>query len=153
VAGLEVAALPVALGLAAPIAGRLTDRRGASRLTAGGLLLTGVGLFALAPQGKGVGQISALALTGIGLGVFTPANNASIMIRAPRGHTSVLSALMNMTRGLGTALGVAFAGLIYSGAGQSAHGTGAGFTTSLIVFGALAMGTGALLLGRPVADR
>jgi EmrB/QacA subfamily drug resistance transporter len=153
-AGLEVAALPVALGLAAPIAGRLSDRLGGSRLTVAGLLLTSVGLFALAPQGNGPGQIAALAVTGIGLGVFTPANNASIMIKAPRGRTSVVSALMNMTRGLGTALGIALAALIYSGASHGAHATGGGFTASLIVFGAIAMiATVALLLDRPAADR
>lgn len=70
-----------------------------------------------------------LAAAGIGLGAFTPPNNAAIMGAAPPHQTGTASGILNMTRGLGTSLGLALAGLTYTlgaGAGQA---TPAGATT------------------------
>ena len=55
----------------------------------------------------------ALALVGTGLGLFTPPNNAAIMASAPKHRAGVASGVLNMTRGLGTALGLAPTGLVY----------------------------------------
>ncbi|MFF0130339.1 hypothetical protein ACFYTG_32285 [Streptomyces mirabilis] len=48
-----------------------------------------------------------MALAGLGLGTFTPANNAMIMSAIPVRSSGTGGGLVNMTRGLGTALGVA----------------------------------------------
>ncbi|MFE4873675.1 hypothetical protein [Streptomyces sp. NPDC056682] len=48
-----------------------------------------------------------LALLGLGLGTFIPANNALIMGAIPASCSGTGGGLVNMTRGLGTALGVA----------------------------------------------
>jgi hypothetical protein len=48
-----------------------------------------------------------LALVGIGLGVFTPSNNSMIMGAVPAYAAATGGGLLNLTRGLGTALGVA----------------------------------------------
>jgi MFS family permease len=63
------------------------------------------------------GLLTGLAVTGAGIGGFVPANNASIMSAAPRSSAGVLSGVLNMTRALGTALGVALASLLYRSAG------------------------------------
>ena len=51
--------------------------------------------------------VPLLALAGLGLGVFVPANNAVIMRSAAAGSASVLGGLVNMARGIGTTLGIA----------------------------------------------
>jgi MFS family permease len=67
-----------------------------------------------------VGLLLGLAVAGAGLGGFVPSNNASVMGSAPRERAGVLSGVLNMTRALGTALGVALAGLLYQGSGLTA---------------------------------
>ncbi|MEV8527406.1 hypothetical protein AB0451_25175 [Streptomyces sp. NPDC052000] len=52
-----------------------------------------------------------LALLGLGLGTFIPANNALIMGAIPASCSGTGGGLVNMTRGLGTALGVALVAL------------------------------------------
>jgi len=114
-AGLLLTALPVALGLVAPFAGKLADRVGSRAVTVGGMLVTAIGLGALAivrrPEAV---LLIELAWIGVGLGAFTPANNAAIMAAAPRTHAGLAGGILNMTRGLGTSLGVALTGLVFT---------------------------------------
>jgi predicted MFS family arabinose efflux permease len=49
----------------------------------------------------------ALAALGFGLGLFTPANNATILGALPRGDAGSGGGLVNLARALGTAFGVA----------------------------------------------
>jgi EmrB/QacA subfamily drug resistance transporter len=112
--GLELAVMPLFLGLVAPFAGRLADRVGARPLTVSGMLLVAVALTILALTHPGqVMVVTVLALVGVGLGLFTPSNNASIMSSVPRRESGVASGVLNMTRGMGTALGLALTGLVY----------------------------------------
>ncbi len=146
-AGLQLAVLPVAIGIAAPIAGRLLNRVGNRPLTGGGLVLTAAGLLEIALRLGTPGLLTGLALTGFGLGAFTPANNATIMSAAPAGHTGVVSGVLNMTRGMGTALGVALASAIYTtAAGASGANAGHGLTFALASLSCLALAVGLALL-------
>jgi hypothetical protein len=52
------------------------------------------------------------ALLGIGLGLFTPPNNSTIMGSAPAHRLGVAGGILNMTRSLGTSLGVAATGAV-----------------------------------------
>jgi len=153
--GLQLAVLPVAIGITAPFAGRLVNRLGARPLTAGGLVLTAAGMLAIAALHSTVGILAGLALMGVGLGCFTPANNAAIMSASPPGHAGITGGVLNMTRGLGTALGVAVAGALFTaGAGiAGAHVAqantavvGHGLTTALGVLGLVTLGTAVALL-------
>jgi MFS family permease len=88
-----------------------------------------------------------LATVGVGLGLFTPANNAAIMAGSREEQAGMVSGLLNMTRGIGTALGVAVAGL----ASTLAAGPG-GYVAALLLLaalGLLAAGLSALRPGRP----
>lgn len=111
-AGLELAILPVALGICAALAGRLAERVDARVLTLGGPLLAALGLGMLAVSGGGAVLPIGLALVGAGLGAFIPVNNATVMRAAPRSRVGVFSGILNTTRCLGTALGVALPGVL-----------------------------------------
>jgi EmrB/QacA subfamily drug resistance transporter len=129
-AGLQLLVVPLGVGLTAPIAGRLADRAGARPLTTGGMAVTALMLAtSTLVHAHAALFLLALAAAGIGLGAFTPPNNAAIMGAAPPHQTGMASGILNMTRGLGTSLGLALAGLTYTlgaGAGQA---TPAGATT------------------------
>lgn len=140
-AGLELATLPVAMGIIAPIAGRLTGRLGARTLTAGGMAIGAAGLALVAAQHTTLGLLGGLALAGVGLGAFTPSNNSSIMGAAPGGSTGLVGGLLNMTRGMGTALGIAVAGAIYAAASESG-GSSHGLTVAMAVMCGLALAVG-----------
>jgi predicted MFS family arabinose efflux permease len=154
--GLQLAVLPAAIAIASSIAGRLLNRVGARPLTGGGLLMAGAGLLEIVLRHDAGGLLAGLALAGLGLGAFTPANNATVMAASPEGHTGVVSGVLNMSRGIGTALGVAVAGALYLAAGTSAVGaSGArtlaaaarnGLVVSLAALGALALVAGLALL-------
>jgi EmrB/QacA subfamily drug resistance transporter len=113
--GTLLTALPVALGLVAPLAGRAADTLGARRLTVAGMLISAAALTLLALQRGATSSIALeLALLGVGLGLFTPANNAAIMGAAPRAQAGSASGVLNMTRGLGTSLGLSLTGLVFA---------------------------------------
>ena len=112
-AGLELAALPVALGICAPLAGRLAEHVEARVLTLGGPLLAGLGLCVLVVSaGSDAALPIGLTLVGAGLGAFIPVNNATVMRAGARSRVGVLSGILNTARCLGTALGVALPGVL-----------------------------------------
>jgi EmrB/QacA subfamily drug resistance transporter len=117
-AGLELMAMPLALGITAPVAGRLADRLGARPLTFGGMAAVAGGLAALGTLRPPTPQfLVLLAVVGVGLGLFTPPNNAAIMGSVPQEQSGLASGVLNMTRGMGTALGLALTGLVFDAAG------------------------------------
>jgi predicted MFS family arabinose efflux permease len=134
--GLELTVMPVALGLVAPFAGRVADRVGARPLTVAGMLVSSVSLTCLALFHGHLGAlIACLASLGVGLGLFTPPNNAAIMGSAPREQSGVASGILNMTRGMGTAMGLAFTALVYGavvGGATSGSAVSAGFRASVL---------------------
>lgn len=126
-AGLQLLVVPLGVGLVAPIAGRLADRIGARPLTVGGMAVTAA-MLAISPlldTGTAV-FLLVLAVAGLGLGAFTPPNNAAIMGAAPAHQSGMASGVLNMTRGLGTSLGLALAGLVYTIGAGIGEGTPAG---------------------------
>jgi hypothetical protein len=59
-----------------------------------------------------------LGLLGVGLGTYIPANNMAIMATVPPQQAAAAGGMVNMARGLGTALGVA----VVHGAGSAGGG-------------------------------
>ena len=150
-AGLVLTVLPAGLAVAAPFAGTVTRRLGAHRTTALGMGLAAVGLvFAATTLQSLPGLVGAFAAIGLGAGLFTPTNNAEIMAAAPRPDAGAAAGVLNMTRGLGTALGVAVVGVIFTArhATPEHAGTAAAamITTCLVL--AAAAATAALLAAR-----
>jgi EmrB/QacA subfamily drug resistance transporter len=114
-AGLELTALPLALAVVAPLGGLIRDRAGPRLPACAGMAISaiGMGLLALAATRPGL-ILVALAVAGAGLGLFIPANNAAIMGAAPPKRGGAAGGLLNMARGVGTALGVAVTSLAFA---------------------------------------
>jgi EmrB/QacA subfamily drug resistance transporter len=154
-AGLLLTALPVGMALAAPVAGRLADTVGARPPTVAGMMLAAAGIAVAAAAPGTASLLAGLALAGVGVGVFTPANNASMMASVPRRRLGVASGLVNLTRGLGSALGLSLTALVFDVAAGAGHGpvaTARGFTHAMAFLCAVAAVTAAVAaLRRPRA--
>ncbi|MFD8034709.1 MFS transporter [Streptomyces sp. NPDC059717] len=134
-AGLVITVLPAGFALAATGGDRLLPHRLSDRARC----LAGAGVFTLASTGLLIVPlatgwlVSVLALTGLGLGMFTPANNAMIMGAVPARSSGTGGGLVNMTRGLGTALGVALVTLALHLVGGGGVQAGARWAGAVLV--------------------
>jgi len=108
-AGLVLTALPLGFAAAALGANRLLPARWSDRRRALlGSAAAVAALLALIPAPfTPAWLVPAFVLLGLGLGTFTPANNTLVMGAIPAQAAGTGGGLVNMTRGLGTALGVA----------------------------------------------
>jgi len=143
-AGLQLLVLPLGLASTAPFAGRLADHIGARPLTIAGMVTAAVALaVSTVIKDQPALFLAVLAVTGIGLGAFTPPNNAAIMGAAPRHQTGMASGILNMTRGLGTSLGLALAGLAYTAGAGTGEATpqdaAAGYDTAALFLAGVAL--------------
>ena len=114
VSGLTLTALPAGFAVAAVGSSLLPSRFPATARGVAGLGSAAAALLVLAAvPGLPLAALAGVLIAcGLGLGVFTPANNAEVMGAAPASRSGVLGGLLNMARGLGTAVGVAATTLI-----------------------------------------
>ncbi len=105
--GLVLTALPAGFALAALTAERVMPSRVRARGLVGAVAcVVAAGALAVAPSSTA--WVAAwLALLGLGLGVYIPSNNHAIMGAIPARMSGTGGGMVNMSRGLGTALGVA----------------------------------------------
>jgi len=131
-AGLRLTVLPVMLAAVAPLAGALCDRLGPRLLTVSGMLICLAALALLfavldgAPASLPLVML-ALALFGLGQGLFISPNNSAIMGAAPAALTGEAGGLINVVRCCGISVGVAGASALL--AWRLAVLTGSGHNT------------------------
>jgi MFS family permease len=138
-AGLLLTALPAGFGLAAAFADRLlpawwTNRR---RCALGAALAAAAAAGLAVPASDAV-TVALLGVLGAGLGLYTPANNAEIMAAVPARDAAAAGGMVNMTRGIGTALGVAVVTLGLH-AGARLRWQDGGLTLSMAALAAVAL--------------
>jgi MFS transporter, DHA2 family, multidrug resistance protein len=112
--GLLITPWPLAVGVAAPIAGRLVERYPAGLLGGIGLLVFALGLAALAflpEQPTAVDVIWRMALAGFGFGLFQTPNNRTMIAAAPRERSGGASGMLGTARLLGQTTGAALVAL------------------------------------------
>lgn len=116
--GLLTTPLPIGMMLLAPSAGKIADHYGTKLPTVVGMGISTFGVIALIFLGAHtayVYMIVALLLVGIGMGIFTPPNNSSVMGSSPANRLGVSSGVLNMARSLGQSAGIAYAFAIFQG--------------------------------------
>jgi EmrB/QacA subfamily drug resistance transporter len=108
-AGLVLSFLPAGFALAAAFAGAFlpVGWNNRARCTAGSAIASAALAGGLIVPASIENLAVILGLTGIGLGIFTPANNAQVMGAIPPELSGTGGGMVNMARGLGTSLGIA----------------------------------------------
>ena len=129
VAGARLSIIPVAVGLAAPLSGALSDRLGPRVPTVAGtvtcLLALGLMFVAFDQTRHDIPLIMVgLAVFGAGQGLFTAPNNSAVMTAAPRHLSGEAGSLLNVMRSLGMSVGIAASAAILSWQLQILTGSG-----------------------------
>jgi MFS family permease len=143
-AGALMTAQPAMMAVVAPFSGWLSDRFGPRLPSVAGMLIIAAGLALVGQQAEGSDRslVAALAVVGIGAGLFVAPNNAVIMTAAPRERQGTAAAMAATARNVGMTCGVALAVILYEAMG---------FAGSLAVAAGIAL-VGALLGAvRPVS--
>ncbi|MET0233038.1 MAG: MFS transporter [Kibdelosporangium sp.] len=120
VAAAALLAQPAASTAARWVAGRIGDRHSATRLLAPGLVLSIVGIAAIAATDTPAAVIGGALVFGAGFGVLQNATLALMYGRMPAGGEGAVSAIWNAAYDLGMAAGALGAGLIVTSVGYSA---------------------------------
>jgi len=127
-AGFLLTPWPAVVAIAAPIAGRLSERRSVALLGGGGLLVlcAGMALLGMLPRDAGALNIAwRLAVCGAGFGFFQAPNLKALTADAPPERSGAASGVIPTARLLGQALGAALVAACFTAAGEA--GTVAAF--------------------------
>ncbi|QWF85242.1 MFS transporter [Amycolatopsis sp. CA-230715] len=137
--GLVLTCLPAGFAVAAVAADRVLPSKLGTRgrvLLGAAASVAGCSALVFTVHSGALAGVSLFVL-GLGLGVFIPANNSAIMGAIPARSSAAGGGLVNMARGLGTALGVALVTLCLHAGGA------AGTALALGVLAAAAVVAGA----------
>jgi MFS family permease len=165
--GVMLSALPFGFGLAALSGDRVLPRSWDNRrrgLTGGMAGAAALIVLVFVPLTTAY-IVPMLAVAGLGLGLFVPANNTVIMRSGPAGSAAVLGGMVNMARGVGTAFGIAAVALALhvggygsgragaSGTAATAGAATAGPRLAFAILAAACAATAVLSLAEPAVPR
>ena len=115
--GLLLSPWPVAVGIAAPLAGALADRMPAALLSGAGLTVMAIGLaiLALLPVDAGFVHIAIpMALCGAGFGFFQAPNNRTLVTAAPRDRAGAAGGMLATARLTGQTAGATMLAVFFA---------------------------------------
>lgn len=115
--GLLITPWPIAIALAAPLAGHLADRYPAGLLGGIGLAAFSIGLLSLAllPASPTPFDIVwRMALCGAGFGTFQSPNNRAMITAAPKSRSGGASGMLGTARLLGQTTGASIVALMFA---------------------------------------
>ena len=114
--GLLMTPWPLAVGIAAPIAGRLADRVNAGLLGGIGLAVFAAGLFLLSRLGAHPTNLDIawrMAVCGVGFGFYQSPNNRTIVSAAPKPRSGAAGGMLATARLLGQTTGAVAVGVAF----------------------------------------
>jgi DHA2 family multidrug resistance protein-like MFS transporter len=120
--GLLLTSWPLSVALAAPIAGRLSDRYPAGVLSTAGLsvMAIGLGLYAaLPPHPSTIEIVVHGTVCGIGFGFFQAPNNRELIGSAPRSKTGSAAGVLAAVRLSGQTVGAALVAIVFGTLGAA----------------------------------
>ncbi len=115
--GLLMTPWPLAVGLIAPVAGRLCEHVPAWLLGTLGMTLFCAGLLTLGVLPRSAGDpaiVGGMALCGFGFGLFQTPNNRTLIGAAPRQRSGGASGLLSTSRMLGQTVGACLVAMIFA---------------------------------------
>jgi EmrB/QacA subfamily drug resistance transporter len=124
-AGLLMTAVPLTIGVVAPLSGRLSDRFGSRLLSSSGLAIVCLGLWFLSrlrSEGSLFDIVWPLVVTGFGQALFQPPNNNAILSSVRPQCLGIASGFLSTVRVLGQSSSVAISGAIFTSMGGAQAG-------------------------------
>lgn len=136
-----VALLPETLAVlvGAPLSGRVTGRFGPRLPMTAGMLTGALGfaLLALAQRGAPLALLAGpMTAAGLGTACTVPAATAAVVGTAPAGRAGVAAGVLNASRQVGGAIGIALLGALVAGAHQFTAGMHAAMAVAAAAFAA-----------------
>jgi DHA2 family multidrug resistance protein-like MFS transporter len=153
--GLLMTPWPLAVGVAAPIAGRLSDRHRAGTLGGVGLVVFAAGLGLLSAIRPGATNLDIawrMAVCGLGFGFFQSPNNRAMVTAAPMHRSGAAGGALATARLLGQTAGAVTTALFFHLAGTHATTTALATAAGLAGLGALVSLSRLTLAPRPRPD-
>ncbi len=121
--GIVLVSMPVIQAIVSPLAGKMSDRHEPRVLASSGMALTAIALFIMSrfdATTPTVQVILALALLGLGVGIFSSPNTNAVMSSVQSHRFGLASATLSTTRQVGMVLSMGIATLfIANGAGAT----------------------------------
>jgi EmrB/QacA subfamily drug resistance transporter len=115
--GLILIAQPAVMAVIAPISGSLSDRIGTRIPAVFGMAVLSAGLYLLSHLSaqSSIGTIMlALAVVGLGTGIFISPNNSALMGSAPKSRQGIAAGILATGRSLGMVLGAGISGAVFT---------------------------------------
>ncbi len=115
--GLLMTPWPLAVAVAAPLAGRASDRFSTAWLCAAGALALsiGLGLCAAWPPGAVLAwPVASTTIAGLGFGFFQTPNNRNLLLSAPRHRSGAAGGLQATARLTGQTAGSLLVGMLFT---------------------------------------
>jgi len=117
VVGSILTPIPLAMALIAPFAGAISDKIGSRFMTTLGMIICATATFFLSFLNDNINiyfLTIIFIILGLGMGIFTPPNNSTIMLSAPEDKLGVAGGILNMMRALGLIFGVDISSMIFT---------------------------------------
>jgi EmrB/QacA subfamily drug resistance transporter len=116
--GFALGAIPITMGIVAPLSGTLSDRIGSRPVTVAGMALMAIGYGVAAFWIEGATSVAVIVvvglIVGLGIGIFQSPNNSAILGSVPLDQLGVTSGMLTINRTTASVTGIAVLGALWA---------------------------------------